>query len=50
MKSLHWQKNNEFHVFAYAADLTFEMLMGTEVSPRRRFILTHASAVRNLDI
>jgi len=35
---------------AAAADLTFEMLMGSEVSPRRRFILTHASAVRNLDI
>mgnify|MGYP000894280109 CR=1 FL=1 len=35
---------------AAAADQTFEMLMGNEVQPRKRFILTHASAVRNLDI
>jgi DNA gyrase subunit B len=35
---------------AASADQTFEMLMGNEVQPRKRFILTHASAVRNLDI
>lgn len=31
------------------ADNTFEMLMGTEVPPRRRFIQTHAKAA-NLDV
>ncbi len=35
---------------AVAADRTFDMLMGDEVAPRRRFITTHASEVRNLDI
>jgi DNA gyrase subunit B len=35
---------------AALVDRTFEMLMGTEVPPRRRFIQTHASAVRNLDV
>ncbi len=35
---------------AAAADRTFEMLMGSEVSPRRRFIQSHAREVRNLDI
>jgi len=33
-----------------AADRTFDMLMGSEVPPRMRFITTHAHAVRNLDI
>ena len=33
-----------------SADRTFDMLMGSEVPPRRRFITTHASEVRNLDI
>jgi DNA gyrase subunit B len=33
-----------------AADRTFDMLMGSEVPPRTRFITTHAHAVRNLDI
>ncbi len=32
------------------ADRTFDMLMGEAVPPRRRFIQTHASEVRNLDI
>ncbi len=32
------------------ADRTFDMLMGSEVPPRRRFITTHASEVRNLDV
>ncbi len=32
------------------ADRTFEMLMGSEVAPRKRFIQTHAKSVRNLDI
>jgi DNA gyrase subunit B len=35
---------------AAEADRTFEMLMGIDVGPRRRFILTHANSVRNLDI
>jgi DNA gyrase subunit B len=32
------------------ADRTFDMLMGSAVPPRRRFILTHARDVKNLDI
>ena len=35
---------------ATAADRTFDMLMGSAVPPRTRFITTHAHAVRNLDI
>ena len=35
---------------AVAADKTFDMLMGHEVAPRKRFIMTHSSEVRNLDI
>jgi DNA gyrase subunit B len=35
---------------ATEADRTFDMLMGSAVPPRRRFITTHASEVRNLDI
>ncbi len=35
---------------AAEADRTFAMLMGDEVPPRRRFIQTHAKAVRNLDV
>ena len=35
---------------AAEADRTFGMLMGDEVPPRRRFIQTHAKAVRNLDV
>jgi len=35
---------------AAAADKTFDMLMGSAVPPRRRFIQTHAKEVRNLDI
>jgi DNA gyrase subunit B len=35
---------------AAAADRTFDMLMGSAVAPRRRFIQTHARQVRNLDI
>ena len=35
---------------AAEADQVFSMLMGSEVPPRRRFIQTHASEVRNLDI
>jgi len=35
---------------AAEADRTFDMLMGDQVPPRRRFILTHAKAVRNLDV
>lgn len=34
---------------ASEADRTFDMLMGSEVPPRRRFIQTHAKEVRNLD-
>jgi DNA gyrase subunit B len=32
------------------ADEVFKTLMGSEVAPRRRFIQTHAKAVKNLDI
>ncbi len=35
---------------AAAADKTFDMLMGSSVPPRRKFIQTHARSVRNLDI
>jgi len=35
---------------AEAADRIFDILMGTDVEPRRRFIQTHAKNVRNLDI
>jgi DNA gyrase subunit B len=35
---------------AAEADRTFDMLMGSKVPPRRRFIQTHAKDVRNLDI
>jgi DNA gyrase subunit B len=32
------------------ADQTFDMLMGGDVPPRRKFILTHAKEVENLDV
>lgn len=35
---------------AARADRTFDLLMGSEVPPRRRFIQTHAGDVKNLDI
>jgi DNA gyrase subunit B len=35
---------------AVIADKTFDMLMGSEVGPRKRFIMTHSSEVRNLDV
>jgi DNA gyrase subunit B len=35
---------------AAEADRTFDMLMGSAVPPRRRFITTHAREVRNLDV
>ncbi|MBP6472163.1 MAG: DNA topoisomerase (ATP-hydrolyzing) subunit B [Chloroflexi bacterium] len=35
---------------ALLADRTFDMLMGSEVAPRKRFIMTHSSEVRNLDV
>ncbi|MEX2080276.1 MAG: hypothetical protein WEC33_01555, partial [Dehalococcoidia bacterium] len=35
---------------AAAADLVFYELMGEEVAPRRRFIQSHATQVKNLDI
>ena len=35
---------------AVAADKTFDMLMGSEVGPRKRFIMTHSAEVRNLDV
>jgi DNA gyrase subunit B len=35
---------------AAEADRTFDMLMGSAVPPRRRFIQTHARDVRNLDV
>ncbi len=35
---------------AEKADEIFDILMGSEVAPRKRFILTHAKDVQNLDI
>ncbi|MDX2160523.1 MAG: DNA topoisomerase subunit B [bacterium] len=35
---------------AAEADRIFDMLMGSAVPPRRRFIQTHARSVRNLDV
>jgi DNA gyrase subunit B len=35
---------------AEKADETFDILMGSEVAPRKRFIQTHAKSVKNLDI
>ncbi len=35
---------------ATVADRTFDMLMGNEVAPRKRFIQSHAKKVRNLDV
>jgi DNA gyrase subunit B len=35
---------------AAEADRTFDMLMGSAVPPRKRFIQTHARDVRNLDV
>ncbi|MFA5020505.1 MAG: DNA topoisomerase (ATP-hydrolyzing) subunit B [Patescibacteria group bacterium] len=32
------------------ADETFDILMGADVAPRKRFIQTHAKSVKNLDI
>ncbi|MEK7664210.1 MAG: DNA topoisomerase (ATP-hydrolyzing) subunit B [Patescibacteria group bacterium] len=34
----------------HAADKTFDILMGEEVEPRKKFIQTHAKSVKNLDI
>lgn len=35
---------------AARADQTFEVLMGSDVAPRKKFIQTHAKSVKNLDI
>lgn len=35
---------------AQEADKVFEVLMGSDVEPRRRFIQTHAKNVKNLDV
>ncbi|MBN1813515.1 MAG: DNA topoisomerase (ATP-hydrolyzing) subunit B [Anaerolineae bacterium] len=35
---------------AAMADRTFDMLMGSNVPPRKKFITTHAKEVRNLDV
>jgi DNA gyrase subunit B len=35
---------------AAEADSTFDILMGADVEPRKRFIQTHAKSVKNLDI
>ena len=35
---------------AMVADETFEVLMGREVEPRKKFIEAHAQAVQNLDV
>ena len=34
----------------HQADKTFDILMGEEVEPRKKFIQTHAKSVKNLDI
>lgn len=35
---------------AAAANAVFDVLMGSEVAPRKKFIQTHAQAVQNLDV
>jgi DNA gyrase subunit B len=35
---------------AEAANKVFEVLMGSEVAPRKKFIQTHATTVKNLDV
>ena len=35
---------------AKRADEVFDILMGADVAPRKRFIQTHAKTVKNLDI
>ena len=35
---------------AVVADEVFDMLMGDQVPPRKKFIQTHAKNVRNLDV
>ncbi|MBI4992707.1 MAG: hypothetical protein HZC26_01030, partial [Candidatus Magasanikbacteria bacterium] len=35
---------------AEAASEIFDVLMGSEVAPRKKFIQTHAKSVKNLDI
>jgi DNA gyrase subunit B len=35
---------------AASADRVFDMLMGNDVPPRRKFIQTHAREVENLDV
>ena len=35
---------------AEEADRLFDVLMGNEVEPRRRFIQAHAKSVKNLDV
>jgi len=35
---------------AEAADHIFDVLMGSEVAPRKKFIQTHAKTVQNLDV
>ncbi len=35
---------------AEQADEVFEMLMGSDVLPRKHFIQTHAKDVKNLDV
>ena len=35
---------------ALKADDIFDRLMGSDVEPRKRFIQTHATSVRNLDV
>jgi len=35
---------------AKEADQIFDILMGNEVAPRKKFIQTHAKKVKNLDV
>ena len=48
---------NSFHAEAFVderdaaeADRVFDMLMGSSVPPRKRFIQTNAKLVKNLDV
>ena len=44
----NWEKDTIDN--AMEADKYFEMLMGDEVEPRKRYIMENAQFVRNLDI
>ena len=47
-----WQHGKEIQHWGTPdrADQTFDVLMGSDVAPRKKFIQTHAKSVQNLDI